>query len=1277
MRFAGFAAALVLIIAAPLKATPTENNSFRILPAPGKVVVDGKPDDWDLSGGIFICDDVQTQRDNTAAWVHAMYDRENLYLLARFKDLTPLNNPGQTIADYGFQGDSLQLRIITHPGQPVERGNHFTAWQGRDGRDIITMEGGKTLNEPKVLDVKALGARQAFSKDSDGKGYVQEIALPWKLLTRNGQPLAAGDALNMTFELNFTIGVNGRFSIKDLFKPNMTIDRVFTFQNWPEWGPATLASAGHAAPQPVRLADGREFPVRMERGVPTIDWTGVIKVVEQPGFKPIAFEMPEDGYVSLNIHNAEGQVVCQLLTATFFTKGRHEVKWDGLPTPNLHLSGPPLSAGSYTWTAIYHTGIGLKLRGWAHNSGARPWDEGPASNWGGDFGNPITAAANASGVYLGWGLAEAGKALIAVDLDGHVRWNNKRGGIGGVKAIAADAKTVYVIDSAGEGASLYKLSCDQGSYQSWGHRKDADLPVKSLWEDAGQKAEKGLEKADAIAATGGKIFLAFTAAGKVAVLNGGTGKLEKVIAVAAPISLWARSDDQLYVLTGDTKVEIVNPHDGKSRTALAALTAATRIAGDADGTLYVGIGAPDHQVRIYDASGKLLRSIGRRGGRVERGAWDQDTLLNVAGLAVDSAGKLWVAENSDVPKRVSSWNTKDGTLVNEFFGPPTYGALGGAINPRDPNLMVGNGCEWRLDPKTGQAACVGVITREGMVGSRFATGANGRLYLFVTPAWLFEQPKYINIFERIGDANYKLRGRFMYSGSGDKGSTRYWADRNGDEQQQPDEITTVPKILNFNAWYIKVAPDLSFYIGRSQWKVTGYTAAGAPLYDLSKPTLLPVTDPHLAYSQDTDEGLGSADGRLVLYNGNYNVERSTFRAFDIASGKMLWSYPNNFVGVHGSHNATGPETGMIRGAFGIAGVAKLPAPLGNVWAIPTNVGEWHLLTEDGYYLTHLFQTDPLKVRWPAEAVPGADMTDVPPGLGGEDFGGSMTLGTDGKLYIQAGKTAFWNLEVTGLETVRALPSGTVTLDAADLPRALAIRETELQIAVGKKQLTIARATPTFTGALDADFKGATVAEYQKGDDAHGHSAAAWDEKKLYLAWDIADASPWMNGAKEPEEMYVSGDTVDFQLGTNPSADRNRTEAAMGDLRLSIGNFGGTPTAMLYRRVARQRQPKMFNSGVFKNYEMQYVGQVTGAKIKVAKRDKGYTVEAAIPLSALELQPTATHKLTGDFGVTYGDPAGQRTRLRVYWSNQQTGIVDDAVAELMMNPKNWGELNFSR
>ena len=39
-----------------------------------------------------------------------MYDAENLYLLSRWIDLTPLNNPGLVGSDMGFQGDCLQVR---------------------------------------------------------------------------------------------------------------------------------------------------------------------------------------------------------------------------------------------------------------------------------------------------------------------------------------------------------------------------------------------------------------------------------------------------------------------------------------------------------------------------------------------------------------------------------------------------------------------------------------------------------------------------------------------------------------------------------------------------------------------------------------------------------------------------------------------------------------------------------------------------------------------------------------------------------------------------------------------------------------------------------------------------------------------------------------------------------------------------------------------------------------------------------------------------------------
>ena len=86
------------------------------------------------------------------------------------------------------------------------------------------------------------------------------------------------------------------------------------------------------------------------------------------------------------------------------------------------------------------------------------------------------------------------------------------------------------------------------------------------------------------------------------------------------------------------------------------------------------------------------------------------------------------------------------------------------------------------------------------------------------------------------------------------------------------------------------------------------------------------------------------------------------------------------------------------------------------------------------------------------------------------------------------------------------------------------------------------------------------------------SAAAWDDQNLYLAWDVRDAHARGSMPRQvPEQMYTSGDTVDFQLGTDPKADKKRDEAVEGDLRLSIGNFQGQPTAVLYRKVVGREE----------------------------------------------------------------------------------------------------------
>jgi DNA-binding beta-propeller fold protein YncE len=1276
-----FLAALVLGISSLVRAsTPTENLGIRALPAPGKVAIDGKVDDWDLSGGIFACDNTEQMRERYAIWFHLMYDADNLYLLAHFIDETPMNNPGQTAGDYGFAGDSVQVRFffgatkgLDEGEAPNSRVSHWTCWRGRDGDDIMDVAYGQKFNQGSIKDAKKQGAQQAFVKDADGKGYIHEMAIPWKLVTKDGVALKGGDKFVVTFEPNFTVGGKSRLSVKDNFKAGITLDRVFTFQGPRCWGWATCEAKGNVAPQPVRLSDGREFPVKLDAGKLVVDWNGLIKVKELQGFKNIKFNMPSDGYVSLNISKPDGEVVCQLLRAQFFSKGDHEVKWDGLKTPSWTKPGEPVDVGDYSWNALYHTGVGLRLKGWACNSGSAPWDGATGKeNWGGDHGLPVACAADGDTVFLGWNGAEAGQALLAVDLQGNVKWHNKRQGMCGAELIAVDNGIVYAVNWGANGSNyIYRVTTKDGAYSVFEGTDSPDLLPRNLWPDPKGKPDR----LDGLEAKNKKLYLSFTKENTIMVVDGATGKLIKTLNVNAPGDLRAVSDSLLYCVSGHKEVLAIDPSTGASKSFLSGLADAHGITTDKDGNVYVGLREPENQVKVFSVDGKPLSAIGRAGGRTKIGPWTPDGMLYSSELAVDSQGKLWVMETDTAPKRVSVWDAKSGAFVKEFFGPTSYGALGGAINPLDPNLMVGQGCEWRIDPKTGKSTCLGTLTREGMENARIGVGSNGKVYVATATRWAFDLG-HVNIHERIADGDYKLRGTFFFTDASNKeiaapphgktgnaGRTAHWCDENGDGLRQDNEIQYMEGISRFSGWYMYMTPDLTFYSENKQFKVTGFSACGAPKYDFSKPVKMPAS------------GHGSADGKLVLHGGEYGKDHTEMSCYDIASGKHLWSFPDNFNGVHGSHNAPPDEVGLIRGSFGPCGSATLPEPIGNIWIIPTNVGEWHMMNERGFYLTGLFQPDPMKFVWPDAAVPNAILDNCPCGMGGEDFGGSMTYARDGKLYVQAGKTGFWNVEVVGLDTIKEIKGDKLSISESDVKQARAFREQYLQKTAAGKKMTVAKATPTFSGNLDKDFAGAEIISFHKTEDAGVRASATWDAQNLYLAWEVKDATPWANGADAAEEMYLRGDTVDFQLGIDPKADKNRGEAVLGDLRLSIGNLKGTPAAVIYRKVAKEKNPKTFSSGVVKEYVMESVQLVAGAKIQVAKNPKGYLVEATIPQGVLDLKAESAGTLRGDFGVTHGDQAGQRTRLRSYWSNQHTGIVDDAVFELQMEPKNWGELMF--
>ncbi|HUW34181.1 MAG TPA: PKD domain-containing protein [Planctomycetota bacterium] len=255
--------------------TPTENTSIRSLPAPDKVVIDGKIDDWDFSGGILVCKNVEQQRDTQSAWVHLMHDARNLYVLTRWCDEIPMNNPRDTRkAPDGYNGDSLQFRLLAEPNTPQERCVHLTCWYGKDARDVVEIVYGRKFDRVCPKEERELDdTSQAFARSSDGKGYVQEIAIPWALLTANGERPAAAAA---TVELNFTDGA-GRVSICDLLTAGCVSAGVTGFNNYDKWGTLTFENKRQVAPQAARLADGRTFPVTVGPDGLKVDWKGLSK----------------------------------------------------------------------------------------------------------------------------------------------------------------------------------------------------------------------------------------------------------------------------------------------------------------------------------------------------------------------------------------------------------------------------------------------------------------------------------------------------------------------------------------------------------------------------------------------------------------------------------------------------------------------------------------------------------------------------------------------------------------------------------------------------------------------------------------------------------------------------------------------------------------------------------------------------------------------------------------------------------------------------------------
>lgn len=461
---------------------------------------------------------------------------------------------------------------------------------------------------------------------------------------------------------------------------------------------------------------------------------------------PVPFTLPEAGYVTLVIEDADGMRVRNLVSETFFPAGDNIAWWDG--TDDLGRDKDAASHGLYNIPARFVTPGAYTARGlwrkeveafyefavYAH--GDPPWSlPDHTGGWLANHSPPSAALfvpashspTREPAVFLGAYVTEGPDGLAWVDLDGR-----KRGGmkwIGGTWT-AAPFLCRDVAPGADTNVSAYVASIGESDQASRGDELRITALVRgpgtSLVAKAVHKAV--LERDDAetkstraslggIAAYGGMIACAFPALDRVRGFDAATGQVTVDATVENPRGLAFDAAGRLYALSGTSVLRFASSAQ-LSEGAPAVLVKTglddpTGLALDADGNLYVSDCGSSHQVKVFTADGQFLRAIGLP-GLPKAGPYEPLHMNNPAGIAVDAANQIWVTENDYLPKRVSVWS-RDGRLLRAFYGPGKYGG-GGMLDAHDSTRFYyadeGRGTlEFELDWAAGTSRLTSVLYR--------------------------------------------------------------------------------------------------------------------------------------------------------------------------------------------------------------------------------------------------------------------------------------------------------------------------------------------------------------------------------------------------------------------------------------------------------------------------------------------------------------------------------------------------------------------------------------
>lgn len=1016
---------------------------------------------------------------------------------------------------------------------------------------------------------------------------------------------------------------------------------------------------------------------------------------------PVTYTLPRDAQVSVNIYNAKGQIVRELLHADKRKKGENTESWDGLDE-----SGQPAAAGSYSWKLLSTQGLTAE---YITTLGTNPnprWDTWPANHNG-----LTTVAADASGVYMG-GPGEGSILMLKQTL----------------ADAPADEKRLWKIDGwleAWQGPSAMAVAGDR-LYHLQGNGKmqvmdAATGKVLVTWPAVYTADEMkavthwlGLSTVYDIAARGETVVASEKLHNAVRWLDPQTGKSVDEAAIPDPTGIAAGAGGAVYVISrgavytlsreNKTPRLVVEPGElhGAWRVDIDPKTGDILVAETAM------FGESTQQVKRFSADGKLLKAYGLKGGRPPEGLYDPAGFANINDLTALPDGGFIATEPWTAPRRTVRYNAA-GVITREWYGGQMYANFADA-DPADPTLVWldsnwGSLIQAKVDylAKTWKVNAVysyqGLLN--GLIGGPSHGGGRWRVMHHGTDTLLALEgnPTLVRVDEKnrrlvplvVTGVNIVVPWNpdpwggkpqwFRDLLGNDKNTpmrSYLWADKNGDGKLQNDEIAFSKWSTWGGGWTID--KDLNYYYCGDVWEqnkfkekvvykvaVKGWSKDGVPDYTGWEDS------PVAAHVPPEFKAIGgtslatAADGTLI---GAFNTELGG--GGGKAFGQGWWS-----ARVGGNKVVRWGKDGKALWYAGRHAPASIPLPgeAGHFWRLmgmvrgclavtDVEASRVHVWDGDGLWVGRFFDNPDLKAA-PIEAYT----------LSGENFGGSVYENpkTGNVIFYGGGQNNNPVYRIRGWE---------------DFERQKGAFEVSPEVASKIKVRTEFEATrddvlriPALVNGYKTDgelteWKDIKPIEIKDGPATVAKFWAGFNNNNFVAAWDVTTDTPWKNAS--PDQLaFRGGASVALNIGLWDPA---RKAPAPGDMRLVVAPIAGKAKVLLYMPVVpldaqhtRRDNGPIYETGNGK-LQLQRFESRGEVMVKPKIDDTGYVVEIRVPNWWLLLPFHPGQKLRFDASVGLSNPQGNKTETRLNWHSKDATdmATDDVFYEGMLHPQNWGE-----